>query len=307
MDKNYYLPIAFKLAGHYEVEKVLGEDDFEILYLVKDLHLAEQQFVLKELFLPSYCSRDEDASLYVMAKSKQVFEQTKKDIIDEIDAIRKNDDSQSPKIYGYFEENNTVYTIMEFVNDANISPYLGVKEKEENPIEVEIEKELEEEIKESKKTDNKSPKSSIFLKILILFLLIFLGLAFYWYSILQEDKQKIKERLNSNRVKVIVENNTIPHPPLEDKSDKKDVPKESVEETSSEEVKTPPKDASYIEPSEVEDLENNVSEGVPKEEIIQLDTDTFEEETFSDTSAEIIDTPIENEVRPNVSLGRRIN
>lgn len=307
MEENHYLPIAFKLGGHYEVEKILGEDDFEILYLVRDLHLGEQKFVLKELFLPSYCSRNEDASLYVMAKSKQLFEQTKKDIIDEVDLIKKDNDAPSPKLYGYFEENNTLYTIMEFVNDANVSPYLSVKENEANDTkdgvgaEVQVEAKVEDE--DEKQTDNKSQNASIFLKILMLCLVIFLGLAFYGYTMLQADKEKIKER-NRVKVKVVVKKNVIPHPSLEDKKDKEDVPKKSVDETPIKEVKNAPKDASYIEPYEIENLENNISEGVPKEEVLQLETDVFDAEVVYPQDEQTI---FEEEVIPNVSLGNRIN
>jgi hypothetical protein len=73
MEKRYYLPIGHKIGGHYEIVKVLGEDEFEILYLVKDLHLRGREFVLKELYLKAYSSRDK-FNVYTMAKSKAFFE-----------------------------------------------------------------------------------------------------------------------------------------------------------------------------------------------------------------------------------------
>ena len=108
MEKSNYLPIGHKVGGHYEIVKVLGEDDFEILYLAKDLHLLEKPFVLKELFLKAYSSR-ENVNVYTLAKSKSLFEETKQEVIAEISVLQKEASPRVAQVYGYFEENNTVY------------------------------------------------------------------------------------------------------------------------------------------------------------------------------------------------------
>ena len=309
--KNNYLPIAFKLAGHYEIVELLGEDDFEILYLVKDLHMGEKLFVLKELFLPSYSSRNEDMTLNIMAKSKQIFEQTKKDVIAEIEVLKSTEEIQAPQLYGYFEENDTIYTIIEFMPDTNISSYLEVNTKEETEAEV-IDEEKVEPIIETTISEEKKPKSTLFLKILIVCVVIFLGLAFYGYKILQDDKQRIKEKSERNSVTVIKEK-VISHPILESRDEKKE---EVISKTPIKEINSSANGAEYIELNEMEDeIKNDILEGVPKEEVYQSEDDLeelahtegeaaiFEEEV----SFEVLETPEMNRETSNSMLGTRIN
>jgi len=317
--KSNYLPIAFKLAGHYEIVEVLGEDDFEILYLVKDLHMGEKKFVLKELFLPSYSSRNEDNTLNIMAKSKQIFEQTKQDVIAEIEVLKTTQQTQSPQLYGYFEENDTLYTIMEFMNDTNMAPYLEVNAKQEIEEQV-IDTEKIEPIIEDSILDKEKPKSTLFLKILIVCVVIFLGLAFYGYQILQEDKQKIKEKSERNSVTLIKES-TIPHPTLESREEQKE---EALPKTPIKEINSSSNRAEYIEPSEIEDeITSEALVDVPKEEIYQSEDEleelaytegepaVFEEEvSFEEEilySPEVVSPPIPNESTSSSMLGTRIN
>jgi len=341
--KNHHLPVGFKLAGHYEIVELLGEDEFEILYLVKDLHLAEKLFVIKELFLPSYASRNEENSLTIMAKSKQIFEQTKQDIIAEIEVLKTNEEQPSPKVYGYFEENNTLYTIMEFVNDSDISSYLELKSQ--NKMEEQV---AEEEIIlptiETSTVEEQKPKSTLFLKILIVCVLIFLALAFYGYQIVQEEKERIKEKSERNSVTVI-KRTVIPHPPLESRDEKreedkkeesaaKNVANEQNSSASSNNVSNEPasNEAEYREPTEEEGEEADLLEGVPKEEIYQTEDeleeivaneeepnifdeeDTFDEEgtydegVFEEEGFDGVETiPNTTRERTNSLLGRRIN
>jgi len=298
--KSNYLPIAFKLAGHYEIVELLGEDEFEILYLVKDLHMGEKLFVLKELFLPSYTSRNEDMTLNVMAKSKQIFEQTKKDVIAEIELLKTTEEKKSPELYGYFEENNTLYTIMEFMNDSNLSPYLEVNTQ--NEIEEQVEEEIIEPIVEHTTVEKEKPKSTLFLKILIVCVVIFLGLAFYGYQMLQEEKQRIKEKSEKTSVTVI-KGSTIPHPPLEDRDENKE--KKPPVETSVKEINSSSNGAEYIELAEEDEIESDVLAGVPKEEIYQTEDDL--EEIVTNEDVNVFDEEDTFDETTNSLLGRRIN
>ncbi len=317
MSTSQHLPIAFKLGGHYEIVKVLGEDDFEILYVVKDLHLGDKQFVLKELFLPAYASRNEDHTLYVMAKSKQFFEQTKKDIIAEIEVLKSRESVASPKLYGYFEENNTLYTIMELIDDSNLSSYLELKSTEEIKEQEKEKETIVEPPVEMVAMEEKKPKSTMFLKVLIVCVLIFLGLGFYGYTVLEKDKQEIKERSKQNSVTLIKEQSTMPHPSLENRADTKNEP-ETIPKTAPKEIKNVPTDASYIEPDEIEDMiKNDTLTGVPKAEIYENKKELeefipvvqeeipFEEEPLP--TPQVIEAPVSNAGSPNFSLGRRIN
>jgi hypothetical protein len=205
MENNHYLSIGTKVGGHYEIERVLGEDDFEILYLAKDLHKRGEYVVLKELFFKAYSKR-EGRDVTTLAKSKIIFEETKKEVIAEVEALLNNPKTDEISIYGTFEENNTLYTIMEFINNPNLDNYLKINnetEKKEEPLKLNTpeDRTYQKKIPQeniSKKDINiekkEKPKSSLFLKILMTSLLICIGLGYYAYNMIKEDKKKIKER-----------------------------------------------------------------------------------------------------------------
>lgn len=332
MSKSYQLPIGHKLGGHYEVVQVLGEDDFEILYLVKDLHLGESFVVLKELFLTSYASRNEHYDVEVMAKSKQVFEQTKKDVISEIDLLKAKDTSDAPRVYGYFEAHNTIYTIMEFVNSSDLSAYL-VANSQAQSVENVVEKEephpkvISSSVEEKQEVKKEKPKSTIFLKILIVSLIIFLGLAYYAYDMIQKDK----ERAKAKPAEVVVTTEPIKHPPLEDKTkEKEDENLSTLVEEEIDENKIQPEGASYIEegelpviptptplpepvvPEVVEDISLLPDAKIYTEEETEASND-LEERTHTEVEPpviyepNIVEAPLPRREPSNISLGTRIN
>ncbi len=294
MVESYYLPEGHILGGHYEIVKVLGEDEFEILYLVKDTHRLGSLFVIKEFFLKSYASREENNSVKVKAKSKILFEETKKEMIEEITAAQKNTQSNHVQTYGYLEENNTVYTIMEFVNNSNVEHYLegGINKEEKDeivlpPIEEHnkkesIAKQEGVEIEESvSKKEEKKPKSYLFLKILSVSVLIMLGLAYYSWNMIKEDKRRAREQ----HVSVVAE---IERPALNDvdeqnkESIKKEEPKseDKKEEPKLDEKKERPFNASYIE------------EGEQKSDTQKSDVKKVDDEK-SDIEKDVFDIPNE--------------
>jgi len=199
MENNYYLSIGTKLGGHYEIEKVLSEDEFEILYLAKDLHKRGEYVVLKELFFKSYSLR-EGKEVHTLAKSKIIFEETKKEVKQEVEKLLQNPSNLQIETYGTFEENNTIYTIMEFVNNSNLDGYLKVNTTDNQEVEISKKDVMNEEIIEptsSKKHTSvekrEKPKSSIFLKLLVTMLLICLALGYYAYNMIKSDKSKNRE------------------------------------------------------------------------------------------------------------------
>jgi len=218
MEKNYYLSVGSKLGGHYEIIQVLGEDDSEILYLVKDIHRRDTLFVLKEFYLKEHSFR-EAREVLPFEKSKYLFDERKKEILSEINLLLTHNHKDELQTYGYFEEHNTIYTIMEFINDANLTGYLKEETHDQTPeapiselsvSEVPVENKSEKKQDKPKKEQKEEKKdSSIFLKILIVSVLIFLGLAYYAYDMIKTDKEK----KHHNSVKVLVDK-TPYHPEL---------------------------------------------------------------------------------------------
>lgn len=282
MENSHYLPEGHILGGHYEIVKVLGEDEFEILYLVKDTHRLESLFVIKELFLKAYARRENEA-VQIMAKSKLLFEDTKKEMIAEITTAQKNSQDNQVQTYGYLEENNTVYTIMEFVNDSNVAHYLqdnAVKEdrKEENKDEIVLPPIKNHNKKESIEVENRvepdeiivekeeKTKSYIFLKILSLSVLVMAGLAYYSWDMIKADKERAKEK----QVSVVTER-TAYTPSLNDREEEEPIKKEELKV---EEKKVRPLNASYIEEGEQNINAKDDLFDIPNEEVYEDDEDT---------------------------------
>ncbi len=123
MTENKYLPTGSIIAQKYEVVDILGEDAFEILYLVRTLQKKGSFFILKELFLETFSSREKQ-NVVTIPEAEGVFNKRKKQIIEEVERQKVNQAFSEIKVYGYEEENGTIYTVMEFSNNANLEKYL---------------------------------------------------------------------------------------------------------------------------------------------------------------------------------------
>jgi len=303
MESNKYLPTGSIVGGHYEIVDVLGEDAFDILYLVRDNHRRGSFFVLKELFLETFSSRNKE-SVYTIPQAQGVFDKRKEEIIREVENSKRTRQIADIKTYGYIEDNSTIYTIMEFTNNSDLTHYLQFQPKDEiilPPLEDLI--------------DNppKKKKSSIFLKILIVAVIIGVALALYANKMIQEDRAKAEEK-----PKVEVKQTPIHHPPLVSRDDdnnpkEQDTPKKIVEEKEPkiEEAKETTTDREYIPTTETTTPKEN-------EEPQTTQTDTVNEDTiYIDNEEEIIDeeeivetkpTPvvIKREEPKNIPLGTKI-
>ncbi|SFV69708.1 hypothetical protein MNB_SV-14-994 [hydrothermal vent metagenome] len=315
MENSKYLPVGSNIGGHYEIIDVLGDDDFEILYLVRDNNRRGSFFVLKELFLETFSSRSGE-SVFTIPEAQGVFDKRKKEIILEIDFPKKRNkiDRDEVKTYGYIKDNNTIYTVMEFNNNFDLKNYLHFKPRDEiilPPLDL-----------ITKKSDK---KSFLFLKILIIAIIVFAGLAFYAYKMLKEDRDKPKEK-----PKVVVTQTPINHPALITRTE---IPKKEVkvEESKIEEPKKVPSGAEYIPVDEIPKKDTikteNSSEAIVQDNSIYIDNETEEIPKPKEASKTITNVPevktpiIKEEVKTvpkkevktpiieeskNISLGTRI-
>jgi len=255
MEKDKYLPVGSIIGGHYETVDLLGEDDFEILYLVRDNHRRGSFFVLKELFLETFSSRNEK-SVHTIPQAQGVFDKRKEEIIVEIDMAKRSRQVDEIKTYGYIEDNNTIYTIMEFTNNSNLANYLQFKSNKEKMVLPP----LEELIAKPKKKKS----SFLFLKILIVTVVIGIALAIYANKMIQEDRTKA-----GSKTEVVVTQTQIHHPTLISRHE--ETPKKEIA-TETPKVKVPT-GAEYIPIKEV----NSTKESqVVENDRIYIDNDTEE-------------------------------
>lgn len=298
MQNSEHLPTGHKLGGHYEIVKVLGRDNFEIVYLVKDVHRMDN-LVLKELFLKGSSFRDQ-ANIYTQEKLKKEFQETKEGIIKEVTLLKGIKEANTLQTYGYFEENNSIYTIMEYREKASLENYLKIIP--EPSIEATPTK------SDKVKTEDKKPKSTPFLNLLIVLIFIALALGAYAYKIMVYDREKAKEM---PKVVVTQAEKPIYHPPLmdRDKSTKEIEPpktEEPIETKIEEESIIADKNLPINLPDD--EIEGDIEDEVESETIQELpQTDTKTEEQESKEEAVDPFLNLEATKQPTVSLGTRIN
>ncbi|MCC0178782.1 serine/threonine protein kinase [Waterburya agarophytonicola K14] len=96
------IPSGSYVDRRYQVVKTLGQGGFGRTYLVKDERRFEKYCVLKE-FVPQ--AKDQEA----IAKSRELFEREAK-------VLNQLEHRQIPKFFGWFEENNRLFLVQQFVD-----------------------------------------------------------------------------------------------------------------------------------------------------------------------------------------------
>jgi len=133
MHNTEHLPIGHKIGNHYEIIKVLGQGGFGIIYLVKDLERLDEIVVIKELFAKDFSSRNRyNYSIYNKKSSEKIFKKIKEDIKKEVNILKKINNENVVKAHGCFEENNTIYSIMEYINGEDLEKYIKKNTFDEN-------------------------------------------------------------------------------------------------------------------------------------------------------------------------------
>lgn len=108
--------------GTYKIERMLGQGGFGITYLATDTSL-ERLVAIKEFFPKDFCNRDATTS-HVTVGTKATEELVKKmktKFLKEARNIAKLGHPGIIKIYVSFEENNTAYYVMEYIDGCSLS------------------------------------------------------------------------------------------------------------------------------------------------------------------------------------------
>ena len=126
----HQLPMGTLLNGQYRIGKVLGQGGFGITYLGWDEFL-ETPVAVKEYYPGSTVMRECAYSLDVSCGGGEQaarFEKNKDRFLREAKAIaRLQDEPEIVKVSNFFQENNTAYLVMEYVDGQELKHY--VKDK----------------------------------------------------------------------------------------------------------------------------------------------------------------------------------
>ncbi len=123
------LPIGTKLYNDkYQIESVIEEGGLGITYKATSLQLGIHVAV-KELYLAGKCSRNENQEIQVRSSlASKRFESYKKKFVAEGRALAQFKHPNLIQVRDIVEENNTVYLIMDYVEDQTLEAYVRERE-----------------------------------------------------------------------------------------------------------------------------------------------------------------------------------
>ena len=126
-------PLALKqgaiLNGRYTVGRVLGQGGFGITYLAQDYQTRER-VAIKEYLPTEFVGRTQGtyAVQVYSGDRRENFEYGKTQFLNEAKTLAQVQGNEHiVRVFRYFEENNTAYFVMEYVDGPNLDEYMKEK------------------------------------------------------------------------------------------------------------------------------------------------------------------------------------
>lgn len=122
MNNSTTLKAGTILRNTYRIESVLGQGGFGITYLAIHVRL-KKQMAIKEFFPKTLCNRETDTSHVRTATdaNSELVQKLRRKFLKEAEHIAKMDSPYIVKIIDVFEENQTAYYIMDFIEGRSLS------------------------------------------------------------------------------------------------------------------------------------------------------------------------------------------
>lgn len=116
------LPGATLMNGMYRIDRVLGQGGFGITYLATDVNL-DKKVAIKEFFPKTFCKRDGATSRLLIGTdgNTELVDRLKAKFLKEARSIARLDHPNIIRIYAAFEQNDTAYYVMEYIDGSNLS------------------------------------------------------------------------------------------------------------------------------------------------------------------------------------------
>lgn len=113
---------AFLQGSKYRIESVLGQGGFGITYLAYQENLG-RKVAIKEFFMHDFCLRDGSTSSVTLgtASNREMIERYKLKFLKEARTIAAMDHPNIIRIYDTFDENNTAYYVMDYIEGESLS------------------------------------------------------------------------------------------------------------------------------------------------------------------------------------------
>ena len=123
--------------GRYEIKKYISSGGFGITYQAIDYH-NNQIVAIKEFFYSAILYRENDNKVFVPANRYDEYWLCCQKFMTEARKIKKLDSDKIIKVFDVFDENNTCYYTMEYIDGCNLNEYVRNKYrlKEEEAIRI---------------------------------------------------------------------------------------------------------------------------------------------------------------------------
>ncbi len=119
-------------GGEYEIVKKLGQGGFGITYLAMQKSL-KRKVAIKEFFMKDYCKREEETKVTVPTiDNRELVDKFKDRFHREAQFTAGLTHTNIVTIYAIFEENDTVYYVMEYLAGGSLSDYAEGRALPEN-------------------------------------------------------------------------------------------------------------------------------------------------------------------------------
>ena len=126
-----FLPLDYKFQNNYEIEGYIDETEFSNVYLVSTFN---KKYVIKECFPKSITIRDDDLKIFTN-KNIEKFNLVKNSFQREKEILEKLDKNKYVvNLVNFFEENNTIYLVLEYFEGINLKKYVLENELPEKEI-----------------------------------------------------------------------------------------------------------------------------------------------------------------------------
>lgn len=121
---------SFLQGKKYQIEEVLGQGGFGITYLAKQVAL-NRRVAIKEFFMKTLCNRDDATSQVTVgsAGSLETVERFRQKFVKEALNIAEFNHPNIIRIYDVFEENDTAYYVMEYIESGTLSDLGKISEE----------------------------------------------------------------------------------------------------------------------------------------------------------------------------------